>query len=329
MWLTYILVRVLDEVIIHDTASKKQQASFYIQLCISLILCFFIRSNSFLVYLVMLPVLALLFFCRKNWKLLATVSISVIMVLLINFGGYKALNVVVTPFNTQVKYFALIHDIQATYYRGGKLSERTQNALLKYIPKLDEPEVRDRFIPDYVWYRNYDVSSDLTFGEFVSMYADSFIHNPFKMIRSMFYRCRAYWVIDPKGDIGCVNYISIYNLFTNTYTSYAHEIGVSRQENILTRIMSYYMAFMITPVPAIFVWRFGFWVALMIISIMTLILQKKFIWLLAYLPVFTYLVTLLLAMGWTDYRYGLPVLFVGMFLPLTFILRGRKAKNAE
>jgi len=203
--------------------------------------------------------------------------------------------------------------------------------------RLDEPEVRDGFIPDeagYVyndlggWTYVYDLSG-LAFEEFVSMYADSFIHNPFKMIRSMFYRCRAYWVIDPKGYINCVNYISIYNPFTKAYTSYVHEIGVNRQENILTRIMSYYMAFMITSIPAIFVWRFGFWVALMIISIMTLILQKKYIWLLAYLPVFTYLVTLLLSMGWTDYRYGLPVFFVGLFLPTIFILQGRKAQDAE
>jgi hypothetical protein len=328
MWLTYVLVRILDEIIIHNIASKKQQISFYIQLCISLVFCFFIRSNSFLVYLIAAPVLAILFLCKKNWKLLATVSISVIIVLLINFLGYKALNVVTSRSTTQGKYFALIHDIQAAYYGGGKLSERTQNALMKYIPKLDEPEIRDGFRPDWVLHRNYDLS-ELAFGEFISIYADSFIHSPFKMIRSMFYRCRAYWVIDPKDGINCVNYTGIYNRFTNTHLSYIHEIGVYRQENILTRIMNYYMAFMNTSIPAIFVWRFGFWVALMIISIMTLILQKKFIWLLAYLPVFTYLVTLFLAMGWTDYRYGLPVFFVGMFLPLTFILQGIKAKDAK
>jgi len=329
LWLTYVLVRVLDEIIIHDTASKKQRISFYIQLCISLILCFFIRSNSFLVYLIAAPVLVLLFLCWKNWKLLATVFVSIIMVSLINSIGYKALNVITTSFGTQAKYFALIHDIQATYYSGGKLSVRTQNAMVKYIPKLDELEVRERFKPDYVSYWTYNLSR-LVFGEFISMYADSFMHNPFKMIKSMFYRCRAYWVIDPKGDIGCVNYIWICdNPYTNYTTSASEEIGVYRHENILTRIMSRYMEFMIKDIPATFVWRFGFWTALMIISVMTLLLQKKFIWLLTYLPVFTYLVTLLLSMGWTDYRYGLPVFFVGLFLPPVFILQGIKNKDAK
>jgi hypothetical protein len=242
--------------------------------------------------------------------------------------GYKALNVVTSRGTIQGKYFALIHDIQATYYGWGKLSERTQNTLKKYIPKIDEPEVRDGFRPDWVSYGYYNLN-ELSFWEFISVYVDSFIHNPFKMIKSMFYRCRAYWVIDPKGGINCVNYTAIYAPSTGRNTAEVPEIGVYRQENILTRIMNRYMALMIGSIPAIFVWRFGFWVALMLISTMTLILQKKFIWLLTYLPVFTYLVTLLLSMGWTDYRYGLPVFFVGMFLPPIFILQGKKAEDAQ
>jgi len=324
-WLTYVLIRVLDEVIIHDTANKNQQISFCIQLCISLILCFFVRSNSFLVYLIAAPVFAFLFFCRKKWKLLATVSMSIIMVLLIKNFGYKALKVETSFYTDEGKYYALLHDIQATYYGGGRLTELNQKTLMKYIPHLNEPEVRDGFVPDYANYHNYYFGK-FRIVDFVSMYADSFIHNPFKMIKSMLYRCRAYWVIDPKDNINCVNRIDICdNPYTNYSTSAYDELGVVRQENILTRIMSYYLWFMATPIPAIFVWRFGFWVALMIISIMTLILQKKFIWLLAYLPVFTYLLTLLLAMGWTDYRYGLSVFFVGMFLPSMFIVQGGKA----
>jgi hypothetical protein len=318
MWLTYVLVRILDEVIIHDTANKKQQISFYIQLCISLILCYFIRTNSFLVFLIAAPVLAFLFICKKNWKLLATISISVVLVLLINSVGYKALNVT-NAYTSKFKYFALMHDIHATYYGSGKLSARTQNALKKYIPKLDESEVKDGFSSDWVSKGYYNLS-ELTLGEFVFMYADSFIHNPFKMIKSMLFRCRAYWVIDPKGYINCVNYTAIYAPSTDRYTTEAPEIGVYWQENILTRIMNLYMEIMNSSIPAIFIWRFGFWTALMLISMMTLILQKKFIWLLSYLPVFTYIVSLLLSMGWTDYRYGLPVLFVGMFLPVVFIL---------
>jgi len=325
MWLTYVLVRVLDEVIMHNTANKMQQMSFCIQLCISLILVFFMRSNSFLVYFIAAPVLALLFLCRKKWKLLTTILISVIMVLLIKNLGYKALVVTSQRTTIEGKYYAGLHDIQAAYYRSGVLSERTRNALMKYIPKLDEPEVKDEFIPDFVIKQDYDLS-ELTLGEFIFMYTDCFIHNPFKMMKSILYRCNMLWAIGTKSNIYDTNYFYIYNLSTDTLTTYVNEIGVYRQENILTRIMLSYMRLMATSIPVIFIWEFGFWAALMAVSLMTLILQKKFICLLTYLPVFTYLFSLLLTMGWPGYRYGLSVFFVGLFLPLVFILQGKKQK---
>jgi len=91
--------------------------------------------------------------------------------------------------------------------------------------------------------------------------------------------------------------------------------------------MDRYVAASMLPTPSMFVWRFGVWTALMVVSVMTLILSKRYFWLFAYVPVFVYLVTLLLASGWTDFRYGLPVMFVGMFLPVAlFMGEGRGEK---
>jgi len=324
LWLTYILVRITDEIIIHDSANRRQRVSFCIQLCISMVLVYFIRSNSFLVYLIMAPVLALVFFLRKQFKLLATIFLSVVLVVLIRFPGYNALNVPGSGRGDQHKYYAAVHDIQATYYAGGKLSERTQTALRKYITKLDIPDAKDIFVPDYVGYQPYYFAYDLdgiTNSEFFSMYLDSFIHNPFKMLRSMLYRVRAYWVIDTKDHIACVNFTVIYDLPSNSQdTQAAPVLGVYRQSNFLTNLMTRYISMMNMPVIAMFIWRFGIWTALMVISIMTLIFQKRYIWLLTYLPVFVYLTSLYLTMGWTDYRYGLPVFFIGLFLPLALVL---------
>ena len=330
LWFTYVLVRILDEVIVRNTASKKQQISFCVQLCISLILAYFIRSNSFLVYLVMAPVLVLLFIFKKKWKLLVTVALSVVAVLLIRFPGYNALQVNDSQYTKEVKYYAGLHDIQAVYYSGGKLSDKTLASLRKYVVNVDDPEIRKEFKPDWVLYQaiyyKYNCR-ELTMSEFLSMYMDSFIHNPFKTARSIMHRCRAYWVIAPKAGINCVNATNIFDSETQSYTNQAPEIGVYRNPNILTDVMNEYITFMIRPIPSTFVWRYGFWTLLMIISVMTLILKKKFIWLLAYLPVFVYLSTLLLTNGWTDYRYGLPVFFTGMFLPLFSMLSASPDDN--
>ena len=322
LWLTYALVRIIDEVVLRNTASKRQRLSFYAQLCFSLVLTYFIRSNSFLVYLVMAPVLALLFVLWKQWKFFASVIFSVVMVLLIQLPGYNALNVIEGP-NEQLKYYAAIHDIQATYYSGGRLSEQTKAALRKYVTKLDDPDAKAAFRPDWVLYEAeyyaYDFNG-LAAGEFFSMYIDSFVNNPLKMVKSMLYRVRTYLVIDAKGYINCVGYTAIYDPQIDANATQAPEIGVYRQHNFLTTIMTHFTMGAALPVPAIFIWRFGIWTALMVVSIMTLLLERRYIWLLTYLPVFVYLATLFLTSGWTDYRYGLPVFFVGLFLPLVLVL---------
>ena len=322
LWLTYVLVRILDEVIINSTAGKNQRISFYIQLCISMVLVFFMRQNSFPVFLVMSPALALLFITKKQWKFLASVAISVLLVIMIRFPGYSALNVrFIEPTFLQAvnpHFFAGIHDIQAAYYAGGNLSGRTLSLLRQHVENLDDPEIV--FVPDYVQFGTYGFDlRELTTGSFILMYLDTFVRNPGKMAASMMYRNRAYWVIDPKGHINSVNFTAISSM--GAWGEFnAASIGIVRQRNFLTVFMNEYMQFMNKSIPATFIWRFGFWSALMVISVMTLLLQKKYFWLLAYLPVFVYFITLLLTAVATDFRYGLPVLFVGMFLPPLIIL---------
>lgn len=324
LWFTYVLVRIIDEMLIHDLANRRQRVSLYIQLCISMVLVYFIRSNSFLVYIIVVPVLVFVFLLRKQWKLFVTVLLSAVLVVLIRFPGYNALNVPRYSWGDQIKYYAAIHDIQGTYYAGGKLSEQTQASLKKYVTNLDRPDAKDIFIPDTVlWYSDYYAYnlSGITLGEFFSMYLDSFIHNPFKMLKSMLHRVRAYWVIDAKGHINLINYIGIYDPSANFTGTQAADLGINRQPNFLTKIMDLYIGgIAVFPVLSMFVWRFGIWTALMIISITTLILKKRYIYLLTYLPVFVYLASLVLSMGWTDYRYGLPVFFTGLFLPLALFL---------
>jgi len=323
LWLTYVLVRIIDEVIITKSVSKKQQLSFCIQLCISMVLVYFIRSNTFLVYLIMVPVLVLLFSIKKEWKLLITVAISIIIVILIRFPGFNALNVQEDIRAHEHRYHAAMHDMQATYYSGGRFSDDTLTALRGYIRNLDAPGAREMFLPHYVlWYEDYfhyDLS-ELTTHRFLAMYIDTFIRNPIEMTRSMLNRLHAYWAIDPRFHVDAVNQTDIFDRATNSVTTSVPLIGVYRQPNILTNVFNEHMTTMNLRFPATFIWRLGIWVAIIIISLMTLITERRFIWLLTYIPVFVYLATLYIAMGWTDYRYGLPVFFIGLFLPVTLLL---------
>ena len=96
---------------------------------------------------------------------------------------------------------------------------------------------------------------------------------------------------------------------------------------MLTAPMAAYLQEGAAPVPTMFFWRFGVWSALMVISCMILIWRKKTILLIAYLPVLAYVVSLFLACAWVDYRYGLPVLLIGMFLPACTLLSSTDPKE--
>ena len=329
LWLIYVLVRIFDEVIIRDTAGKRQILSFCIQLCLSLVLVFFMRTNSFPVYIVMAPVLFLLFVFRKRWKLAGSIAVSLLLVLLIRFPGYGALNVhFPSPDIPQLRiyhnaqFYAGIHDIKAAYLAGGRFSRPTVNWLRHIVPAVDDPDFV--FVPDFVQTALFDLS-DLNTGIFIALYLDSLWNNPGKMIRSVLFRIRPYWVFDPKTPINTVNFTAIAGddrpgEYFDSSQSRAPRLGVERRNTFLTVMMNEYIWFMNKSIPATFIWRFGFWSALMIISVMTFVLRKKYLWLLAYLPVFVYFMTLVLTAGWPDHRYGLPIFFAGLFLPAMLLL---------
>lgn len=297
--------------------------SLCLQLCLSLTLVYFARPNTFLVYLVTAPILAALFLRHKRWPLLGAVVVSVILVLAIRFPGYRALGAADFPHLEEHKYFASMHDMHATYYNGGTFSDKTLAAMKKYIPEIDNPATADRFYPDWVVKDHY-LLSGLTTREFIAMYADSFIRNPVKMAKSMLYRNRAYWVIDAKAEVNGVNYTDIYDPASGSYGLQAPDIGVFRQENILTGVMDKYAAMASAPLPSVFFWRFGIWTALIVVTAAALLTRGRYARLLIFLPVFVYLFTLLITSGWTDYRYGLPVFFTGLFLPPALALSETK-----
>ena len=330
LWLTYVLVRILDEVILKPGAGKWQKISFCVQLCLSLVFVCFMRPNAFPVFLVMTPVLALFFVLRRQWKLFAAIGMSVVMALLIQFPGYNALDVRSAPLPH--RYFAGLHDIQYVFHTGGNLSDRTLAGLSNTLRNFDNPGFD--FMPGYSTVHFYDVDfSEFTTRLFLSMYLDAFFNNPIRIIRAILFRVRPYWAIDPHGPISVVNFTVIVGDYRedSEYIYIMHSraplIGIERSNNWLTIFMNEYIWFMNKSIPTTFIWRFGVWSALMVISVMLLLQQKRRIWLLVYLPVFIYFITLALTAGWPDHRYGLPIFFIGMFLPAALVLLGQHSEE--
>ena len=324
LWFTYVLVRVMDEVVINKTSNRKQIISLCIQFCISFALLFFVRSNTMYAWLFMLPVLAVFFVFQKQWRLVLTLALSIVIVLIVRFPGYEAIGARQSDLHDNHRFKAGLHDIQSVYFFGGSLSERTHNMLYTYIPNTYE--LRDGFRHDWVHWQIWDRYNlhNLGIRNFVIAYADTFVRNPLRLTRSMMARTHHYWTINPDRPINNVNRTDIFCRTERVRGDQAPEIGVFRNANFLTRGANIYMDMMVSRTPATFVWRFGIWTALLIISIAHLIFRKRYVWIIAYIPVLAYLVTIFLASGWTDYRYGLPIFLIGMFLPTVTLLLNSK-----
>jgi hypothetical protein len=153
------------------------------------------------------------------------------------------------------------------------------------------------------------------------MYIDTFLKNPYQIFFSILTRNHSYLIVNPMGSYGPF-YTGIYDPSTNAETSELPELSVYRRPNYLTTILDKHIAIMDSPIPATLFARFGVWTALIIISMAKLILQRRCLWIIAYVPVLAHLATLFLTNGWSDYRYGLPVLFCGLFLPAVLSLLG-------
>jgi hypothetical protein len=323
LWLLYALARVFDEVLYEGKAPSR---SLCVQLCISLVFVCFFRSNSFPIYLVMAPVLAILFYKKKKWGLLITVGVSAIAAFLVYVPLYGALGVITDSAANNVRYYALLNDVKGTYHRGGDFSGRSLEILRRTVPGIDAQEVRDEYDPALAVSAHF-VLDGLELDEFAYLYFDSLMRNPIKMAAVTVQRLEAYWVIPARRTMHLVNYTTIYDRVNNAHGS-APTIGVFRQHNILTDAMNSLLSLTSDPLSRTFIWWFGLWVALKVIFALFFILNRRYIFLLLFLPELVYLGTLFIGCVWLDYRYGLPLFVNGLFMPmLTALCMNKRRKS--
>ena len=327
VWLTYICVRIYKE--LYNSGEKVTSitvVSISVQLCISLVLVFFLRANGFMAYIFTFGLLLVVFIVIKRKKMILSLLFSIIMILLIQFPFFNQMNVVESGFSGEAKYYAMLLDLQATYYDGGTFSENSLYLLRRSIPEIDH--VEEYFRRDWVHWNDYDLS-EMEMGEFILMYADTLARNPFLITRSVLTRTRAYWMIGEGGWINTVNYVTLY-----THPRGSSEpplINAYRTPNFMTTFMQYhYLPFMYGPLTTIFVWRFGIWVLLMNVCIAYKIMRRDYKILMVFVPIYSYLLSILLANGWHDYRYGLSVFLIALFLlPLSIIMERSIARERD
>lgn len=313
MWLTILLMKFIMR---HDR--YKEKIGWYVQFLFAVILTCFFRQNGILPAI---SVIILLLIIMKFSKKIVCVSI-VCLLLLITIKGpfYRSMGVVAQP---QLKYFALANDIMYSYYMGGDTSEKTMDI----VNRITENEPDNFTYSPYWTYYNRNEPSGYSIGEFIGIYGENTIRNPKMALMAVLARNSVIWsIMKPLGEKpGCVNILTDYHI-PEQQLEYEYPY---RAENFLTHpleiLCEWFTARMIL-YP--FYWRTGIY-NLLIIFMTALILcthkKKKLMYLVPFVPILMNLAALLIASGWSDYRYFWPSMAISIFLFFYFLFISKKS----
>lgn len=308
-WVSILIAKfVLEE--------QSRKWIIYVELIAALVCTALMRQNGMVVFIVLIPVL--LYSFRKNRRMLFACITSVVLVLTVLFPLYKYLDI--QENKDGGKYVGLGQDIMAVYYNGGILNDQAMNI----VNVLSNNNINEfRYNP---YYATSSMALQISVTEFIGAYLDTFVRNPVLMIREIIVRQDGIWNLLPGQDGGLVllNYIG-----TMDGTEW-NKLVPARENNFITeRLYEYTSRSVSTPLLNIIEWRIGIWTLLSVIACAVCVLFKnnRQLWLLYSVPV-GHVLSLMLALGWSDYRYYWPLMLVDLFLIL-LTLTIRKDEKLE
>lgn len=305
VWLTVIICKIL----LYQKDNKLHWFT-YLELVISLVLVSSIRQNGIVPYI--LTVAMLIFFLKKNKKIIISVISSAILIFTIQYPIYSFLNV--QEVKPGGKYIGLSQDILATYYSGGEISQDT----MKMLTILSKYDISNMEYNPYFANSSYELN--VSIGEFVKNYLDTFFKNPIIMLREMLIRQDVAWDIFPGMDAveSAINFsetqdgsVHIYNNRIGDWNSMYPKRVTNSYTTSITDINNYTVSNQFLKAIE---WRSGLSTLLCIIILLTFISRiRDKIYALIFIPLVGQLLSLILSTGWSDFRYYWPINLITVF----------------
>ncbi len=333
LWLTIILSRISL-----DMPYKKPYAPLlYMELVMALVGTFFFRKNGIIPAIIV--ILALLILCIKKKSLLLPCIISLALIVLVQCVVYPAFHVRDyrdDPSKQGDAYIGLGQDLRGVYFSGGDISQET----LDIVEQLNEDEL---YPYNVTYYGNWKADLKVEFGQFIRCYLDTFIKNPIRVINAVFCRNDAIWSIyhGDFGDVALINFYGkadgttvgggnhIIDVNGNRVTEKWNDYAPARRENVLTGIVSKYTDLSAEhDICKVILWRSGLHVWVLMAAAVLLIIKKKNL-ILPYLVIIGQVISLLLACGWSVFRYYWPINVVSVFLILVSALKAYETGNDQ
>ena len=311
LWTTILVARFIFE----DQAHKWL---IYVEFVVAFICTAFMRANGIVVFVILIPVL--LFYFRKNRKIWMACISSIVLAISIVGPLYTYLDVKGT--SGDGKFVGLGQDILAAYYNGGDLNDDAMHV----VNALSYNNIAEY---GYFPYQAPFYTGQL-FGlkviPFLKAYVSTFVRNPVLMTREIITRQDGVWnVFSPQdGGMGVVNYTG-----TEDHNPTWNGLAPKRQFNFLTdRISEFTAQSASVPVLNIIEWRAGIWTLITVLSFAVCVIFKnnpKF-WILFAVQL-GHILSLMLSLGWWDYRYYWPLTLMSLFLILLTLTIKKQEKN--
>lgn len=294
-WLTILIARFTLE---DQTHSK----FIYLELLLALICTAFMRQNGAVIFFIVIP--CLLVYFRKNIRLLLSCVLSIVFFFLIYFPLYSYLDIQKNPGGGQ--YIGLGQDIMAVYYNNGNLNDEAMHI----VNVLSYENMAGYSYDPYYASSSYNLN--ISKVEFIRAYIDTFLRNPVLMTREIINRQDCVWnlLLGKNGRLDAVNHIGTMDGDTKW-----NILVPKRQYNIFTELLTVYTSRSVhSSLLNMIEWRSGIWTLFSVFAFVVCVFlkNKHNLWIL-FLVQLSYVISLMLTTGWSDYRYYWPLTLIGGF----------------
>ena len=317
-WITFIIIRLYFY-------PKRYFNS--IRICVEIVVCvillYLTRLNGVVAALGALISVMLLY---KNKRRLIIMILSAICVISIFSWGINHISYIPVPAGSE--YMALLNDIQVVYTNDFSVSEETED----FLENVQDQGTFKSFYEEDVTYANniYNFNYVHNYGlvNCVKMYLDTFLRHPVIITRNILVRMLVAWdfqeiyapvtvagITEYEGDVEVIK--SVFGW--NTFPDYGGRKG-NFMTVVLQKLTDLSMKY---PAKAV-IWRtpLGLFAIALGTGILALIKEKRGV--IAFIPIFSHLFSLVLCTVWSNYRYFWPISIAGLMLIFYSILIVKK-----
>ena len=318
LWATLLLLKFSIE--------KKQffTISNIIQLSLSSAFVYLLRHNGMIVYGMIIVAMAIAVIALRSVKPIAVILTMVALVGVVKGPVYSSLDIQ----NQEISApGSLLHGIIYTCMESDF-----------------ESELLESVVPMEVWYAVYDPYStngfvlsnaaiqnnlsekmkSLSSSDIIKEYLRAFVNHPFLIIKDRLYGCNSLW----NSLTSAYNWRAGNNQY-NVIVE-ANELGIYCRENAITDfINSLYEKSIATNLADSLIWRVGPYLSIAFALLFIAVIQRKWGFLLAYIPIVGNSISLIISMSWQDYRYVYFIFVLTVFLCLSYaVYPSKKALDA-